>query len=140
MPTVTWSFVAVGLGGALGAVLRHGANLLALRWSAHPALATFLVNIAGSLLLGFLLWFATARHLVPGHEPGREPVIGGHMRDFLKVGVLGSLTTFSTLAAEANGMLHEGRYGWAGAYALGSLALGLAAAGVGFAMGRAIAP
>jgi len=140
MPSVAMSFLAVGLGGALGAVVRHGANLLALRWSAHPAWATFAVNIAGSFLLGLLLWYASARHLVPGHEATREPVVGPHLRDFLKVGVLGSLTTFSTLTAETNGMLHEGRYAWAAAYAIGSLAIGLVAAGAGFAVGRVVSP
>ncbi|TVQ61224.1 MAG: CrcB family protein [Phycisphaerales bacterium] len=134
------SFLAVGAGGAIGAVLRHGANLLALRWSAHPALATLVVNVVGSLLLGLLLWFAAARHLVPGHEPPRRAMIDGALRDFLKVGLLGGLTTFSTLTAEANGMLHEGRYAWAAAYAVGSLALGLLAAGAGFALGRVLAP
>jgi CrcB protein len=45
----------------------------------------------------------------------------------ITIGILGAFTTFSTYMYETVTLLEDGAWGRAGAYALGSLVLGLAA-------------
>ena len=108
----------VAAGGACGALLRYAVQSAAagtLPWG------TFLVNVAGCLGLGALLaafsgsaWFEA---------------VG---RPFLVFGVLGAFTTFSAFSADTLVLYEDGRFGWALAYVLGTVALCLFAAFVGF--------
>ncbi len=77
--------LAVGIGGAIGAVVRYSLNLLiGNTWWDFP-LATFLINITGSFLIGFLLFKFEANETV---------------RLLLVTGFLGAYTTFSTFEYE----------------------------------------
>ena len=78
--------------------------------------ATLLVNVAGALLLGYV---------ITRLQDGREPF--AHAGRLLGTGFCGALTTFSTMQLELLQMLDAGRYALAAAYALVSLAAGLAA-------------
>ncbi|MGI5127107.1 fluoride efflux transporter FluC [Pseudonocardia sp. CA-107938] len=85
---------AVAAGGVLGALGRYGAGVaLPTAPGAFP-LTTFLVNVLGCLLMGAL---ATAL--------ARRPDVHPLARPFLGTGVLGGFTTFSTFAADADGLL-----------------------------------
>jgi len=112
---------AIFLGGALGALLR------AVLAEALPAggeewpWATFLVNIAGTALLGY--WFTTLSHT-------------SYRRPLLTTGFCGALTTFSTVQLELVEMIDAGRAGLALLYLALSLAAGLAGAQAGTAVGR----
>jgi CrcB protein len=119
---VPWLYVAVG--GAAGALLRFAAGqaLGPPRPGAFPW-ATFLVNVAGSLILGIVL------ALVPADDPR-------HLRPLLAVGFCGGLTTFSTFGYETVSLLQARAYGTALAYAGGSFAVGLLAVAIGLAAGR----
>lgn len=78
----------VGVGGFAGATLRYAVSLLA------PALtATLVVNAAGSLLLGFVVYVAA----------GTDP-LGERARTVLTTGFLSSLTTYSTFAVQSAGV------------------------------------
>ena len=84
---------------------------------------TAAVNVAGSLLLGFLIvWL-------------RASIASAELRTFLTIGLLGSFTTFSTMGYETVAMLQEGEWDRATWYAIGSLALGLVAVWMGMAAG-----
>ncbi|WP_197555014.1 fluoride efflux transporter FluC [Trueperella pecoris] len=76
----------VGLGGAIGAVLRH---LLTLG-SVHPVAVIFGINIAGAFLLGLL-----------------AATVSGKPRLFLGTGILGGFTTYSALAVDTVRLLHD---------------------------------
>ncbi|MCB1016458.1 MAG: CrcB family protein [Acidimicrobiales bacterium] len=123
-PTV---LAAVALGGALGAVARAlvaervGGGAGGFPW------ATFATNVAGSLALGVVL-VLVLRAAAP------HPLL----RPFLATGLLGALTTFSTFVVEADRLVADGRPGLAGGYVVGSVALGLAAAAAGMAVGRRV--
>lgn len=78
-------FLTVGAGGFLGAISRH---LLAGQITAISG--TLLVNVLGSILLGFLMY--NSEYL--GYISARK-------RMFFGVGFLGSLTTFSTFAVQS---------------------------------------
>ncbi|HEY3083635.1 MAG TPA: fluoride efflux transporter CrcB [Chloroflexota bacterium] len=125
MADVLW----VGLGGFLGANARYALGLWVVnRFGAGFPLHTLLINVTGSLGIGVLLVLLTERLAA-------DPA----WRLFLVVGFLGGYTTFSSYTFEALALAEEGRWLEAAWYVLGSNGLGLAAAGVGVVLGRAIA-
>lgn len=120
-------FLLVALGGGLGASLRHGAGLLAVRhlppgWP-H---ATFAVNMLGSLAMGLLVGWLAARA-----AGGAGP-----LRLFFATGLLGGFTTFSAFSLELAEMVRTGALAKAGAYAGLSVALGVAALFAGLWLAR----
>lgn len=114
----------VALGGALGAVARYGIGVLALRvGTAGLPLGTWVVNLAGSFLIGLALPVILAK--------GSE-----ELRLALVVGFLGSFTTFSTFSLDTLALWESGRPGWAVLNAAGSVVLGLACAALGLWIAR----
>jgi len=121
------ALLVVGLGGAFGAVARY----LASGWVQNMAggffpWGTVAVNVAGSLLLGFVLVWA------------QTTVSSAELRQFIAIGFLGSFTTFSTFSYEALAMMRDGEWWRAGGYTIGSVALGLIAVGAGAALAMAL--
>lgn len=86
-------FVCVGLGGALGAMLRYAISLIPFK--GFPVL-TLLTNVLGALAIGIIAG-AAARKGLP-----QNAVL------FLKTGVCGGFTTFSTFSLEAYNLLEQG--------------------------------
>jgi CrcB protein len=119
--------VAVGIAGAFGAVARYGLEGVVSRRGGIFPWGTFLVNVSGALVLGFLFTLLTGRL-----------TIAPWLRSALLIGFLGAYTTFSTLSLETFRLLEDGAYALATANALGSLGLGLAAIYVGVVLGRVI--
>ena len=122
-------YLAVFVGGGIGAALRHGVNRAALAWlgPAFPY-GTLFVNIAGGLAMGVM----AELFLVKG---------GGsqEFRLFLTTGLLGGFTTFSAFSLEAALMWQRGEHSALGAYVLSSVLLSVAALFLGMAAVRAIA-
>lgn len=118
---------AVAAGGMIGASARFElAEALPTR-AGHFPWATFVTNVAGSFLLGFLLIVLLERF-----PPTRL------LRPFLTSGILGAFTTMSTYQVETALLLKDGHAGTAVAYALGSLVAGLALAYAGVVAGRLV--
>jgi CrcB protein len=115
---------AIAAGGGLGSVARY------LISQAFPAghgfpWAIFAINVSGSFALGLLMIY-----LLQVWRPRRL------LRPFLAIGLLGGYTTFSTYAAGIVTLINDHAPARAGAYALSSVAAGLAAAWCGAAAGR----
>jgi CrcB protein len=107
---------AVFAGGFAGAIARAE---LAEALPPHPGTwpwATFLVNVVGAFLLGYLVTRLQER-LPPSAY--RRPLLG--------TGFCGALTTFSTMQVELLHMLDADRLGLALGYAAASIAAGFAA-------------
>jgi CrcB protein len=101
-------------GGMAGALARAGLAK-AFPWDGHGwPWATFLVNVAGTLLLGY---FTTRLQERLAPSTYRRPLLG--------TGFCGALTTFSTFQVELIKLARNGAAGTAAAYAAASLALGL---------------
>lgn len=114
----------VGLGGGAGAVCRYLVGMLpVLQRGAFP-LATLVINLLGSFLIGLIA------QRVNG-PAGLDP----NLVRFLKVGFCGGFTTFSTFSLESLTLLEEGRLGLFALYAVLSLALCIAGAALGKAVG-----
>lgn len=117
-------FVGAGIGG----VLRHGANVAALRLLG-PGFpwATLSVNVLGSFFMGLLAgWLALK---APGDHA--HP-----LRLFLAAGVLGGFTTFSAFSLDAVVLWQRGETGLAVAYMGGSVILSIAGLIAGLALVR----
>ncbi|MCO8273460.1 fluoride efflux transporter CrcB [Actinoplanes sp. TRM 88003] len=112
----------VALGAAVGAPLRYLTDQALRHRAGTFPLGTFVVNIAGSLLLGFLIG-------VPVSDAAWS---------LLGVGFCGALTTYSTFSLEALTLFESGERLKAFAYVVTSLAVGLAAASLGHLAGTAL--
>ena len=107
------TFVAVAVGGALGAVSRYSFGLVALALIGNRLpWATLGVNVVGSFLIGL------AAVLI-----GDRIVDGELWRPLIIVGFLGAFTTFSAFSLDTLLLLQQGNYNTALAYMLGSVAL-----------------
>ena len=115
--------IAVAAGGAIGAVLR-GVTGEIVAGGFDPLWATFLVNVTGSVFLGFLIAWHT------GQSRSSPLVI-----PFAGIGILGAFTTFSLFSAEVFELLRAGDL-WLGvAYPIGMIGAGFAAALIGIRVG-----
>ena len=117
----------IGAGGMLGASARYGVA----RWlpptSGHLPWATFWTNVAGSFALGLVL-VVIVRRLGASR----------YVRPFVATGILGAFTTMSTYEVETALLLKDGHRATAVLYAVASVVAGLAAVGLGIALGRRV--
>jgi CrcB protein len=118
----------IGLGGAVGSILRYLVGGLVQR-SAHagfPA-GTLAVNVLGCFLIGVL-----AQHYM---NVQTHP----NMRAALITGFCGGFTTFSAFSLETVGLLRGGEYGKTAGYVVLSVSLSVLATISGMAAARAAA-
>jgi len=110
------NWIAVAMGGALGAMARYGLSTLVFDAdSARFPYATLTANVLGSLLIGVLYVVIIEKAMLPAE-----------MRSILMIGFLGAFTTFSTFSLDALGLWQNGDLFLALAYVLGSVILCLA--------------
>ena len=115
------NILLVGLGGAAGSMLRYAFSV----WFKHAnfPLATFLVNIIGSFVIGIVFAYAL-----------RSESFAINWRLFLAAGICGGFTTFSAFSLESLSLLQQQRIGMFFLYVIGSLLLGLAATWLGYSL------
>ncbi|MFH0908108.1 MAG: fluoride efflux transporter CrcB [bacterium] len=120
-------YLWIGLGGFLGANARYlVSRLCADLFGVRFPWGTFVVNVSGSFVLGFLVTLISQR-LVP-HDDQLRLAIG--------VGFLGAYTTFSTFEFETHGLLGNGQWAFALANVIGSVIVGLLALRLGVIVAR----
>ena len=122
MPTLG-DAALVGLGGALGSIGRWLVGI-ALASATFPY-GTLTVNVTGAFVAGGLIGLADGRGLA---TPARMALV---------TGFCGGYTTFSAFAVETMRLAEQQGTGAAALNVAANLAIGLAAAGVGLALGRA---
>jgi CrcB protein len=116
----------ISIGAVLGACARYLlSNYVAKHaYSAFPY-GTLLINVTGSLLLGFFLIVATERLF-----------IGERWRLLVAVGFCGSYTTFSSYAFESFALMEQGQWSQLGLNVVGSNILCIGAVVLGAALAR----
>jgi CrcB protein len=125
METVT-KIMSIAAGGALGAVVRHlvGLSPVSKVFDRFP-LPTFLINVVGSFLIGFLIIFLTDKIQV-----------SDNLRMAIMVGFIGAFTTFATFEMEIYGLLRERIFSTALLYLVLSIVSGFIALLAGVAAAR----
>lgn len=119
--------ILIGLGGAIGAMLRYGCVTLAARlFGPGYPWGVFFANVAGSFAMGL-----AAAVLM-------EKIDAPRAAAFLMPGLLGGFTTFSAYSLDAIRLIEGGRVAAGVVYIGGSVALALIALVAGLMIGRAL--
>lgn len=126
-------YVAVAIGGVIGACARNAMELLIP--TAHDGwpTATFIVNLSGAFILGVILIVAEVFFPDP-----KVPGAARKFRPFVVTGILGGYTTFSTYMVETHGLISHSETGLAIAYLLVSVVLGVLCVFLGTVLARAV--
>jgi len=120
------TFWAIAIGAAVGGVSRYYLSAAVQhRMGTTFPWGTLVINVTGSLVLGFLMRYAIS-----------TPAVSVEMRALLTTGFCGGYTTFSTYSYETATLIEDGQLGRAGTYALASVLLALAGTFRGFALAR----
>ena len=105
-------YIFVGLGGALGSLLRYFLSTTIKSHGDFP-LGTFIINVVGSFLIGLIAFYAEKNNL------------DSRLVLFLKVGFCGGFTTFSTFVFEIFNLGDNQKFGTGIFYAFLSIVLSL---------------
>jgi fluoride exporter len=126
-PTMFHLFLVM-IGGAIGAGLRHLANLAALRlFGPNFPWGTMGVNIAGSFAMGLFIALL-ARRFGASNE----------LRLFIATGILGGFTTFSAFSLDFATLTGRGEFAHAAFYAIASVVFSIVALFAGLWLGRGL--
>ena len=119
-------FLLVFLGGGLGAMTRHGVNVLTAKfWGTQFPIGTLCINILGSFAMGVVVEYWAMKSGAPQQT-----------RLFLTTGVIGGFTTFSTFSLEVALLHSRGELLLAALYLSGSIILGIGGLYTGMALVR----
>jgi CrcB protein len=120
---MTW--IAVGIGGAVGSMLRHGMNGIVAHAIGRPSpYATLAVNVIGCAAIGLLAGLlASGRMQMSGPE-----------RAFVFVGILGGFTTYSSFGLDTFTLAHTGHAAAAFWNVAAHIVLGLGAVYAAYAL------
>ncbi len=120
------TFLQVGLGGAIGSMLRFGVGLAAARHAGGGfPLGVLPVNVLGSFLMGMVVVYTFQKEAT-------------HLSPFLMAGVLGGFTTFSAFSLEAFTLYERGAVGTAALYVVLSVGLSILGLALGVWLARGI--
>lgn len=96
--------IIVGIGGFVGAVLRYLIGLIPASPQSGFPIKTLLINIIGAFVIGLVVALGGKKEWNP------------QLILFLKVGLCGGFTTFSSFALETNQLMEQGNLWGAGLY------------------------
>lgn len=108
--------LAVGAGGFIGAVLRYLISLIPIKNPESFPINTFIINIIGAFAIGCIAFAVT-----------KNENIDSRWLLFLKVGICGGFTTFSTFALETSDLIKSGSVAVALLYVAASVVLSVLA-------------
>lgn len=116
----------VGLGGAMGSILRYGVNIVTAKYyAASFPLATFIINVVGCFLAG--LFFGMLSEDTSAQQ---------QLKLLLITGFCGGFTTFSAFALENVRLMQSGNVVTPIVYTSASIVTGLIAVWIGLLITR----
>jgi len=117
-------YLLIAVGGALGSVARYWVgSTISSRTGTRFPFGTLVINITACLVIGFTLTYF-----------GKRADLSAAWRFLVAIGFIGAYSTFSTYEWETLSTMRSGAFLLAALYALGSLAVGLAATWCGTAL------
>lgn len=119
------NYIAVGIGGMIGSLLRYGCNVLFSNMLSPFPIGTSFVNLVGCFLLGLFTTIFIERKILPSH-----------ISTGIGTGLIGSFTTFSTFSVEIVQLMEDGFLFHAFIYLSVSFFGGLFFAYTGYLIGR----
>ena len=119
------SYLWIGIGSALGGMLRHWCSGIAARLIGETfPWGTLIVNVFGSLVIGFFFTYT---------GPDGRLFLGSLERQFVMAGICGGFTTFSAFSLQTLNLARDGEFLYAGANIVLSVVLCLLAVWLGHA-------
>lgn len=115
--------VAVGIGAAVGAIIRYQIGLLAIRNNVHTYWTTLCINVVGSFIIGCVL---------------AKQDMNKYIVLFLSSGFAGGFTTFSTYSLDVAKLMQANDFGTAAILVFASNILGILFAFAGYRLFRAV--
>lgn len=120
----------IGLGGFIGSIARYLVSKLNLTWQFYNIpMGTFVVNITGSLLIGFISGLLV--HQITSSE---------NLKLFFITGICGGFTTFSAFTFENLQLIQSGHNATAAIYISASVILGVLAVLGGLWLSKLVVP
>ena len=117
------TYLWIGLGSALGGMGRYWCSgAVARTFGETFPWGTIIVNVSGSLVIGFLATIMA---------PDGRMLVAPNARAFLMIGVCGGYTTFSSFSLRTLNLVRDGEWLWVSANILLSVILCLAAVWLG---------
>jgi CrcB protein len=124
------AYLWIAIGSALGGMGRYACSrAVALRYGETFPWGTLMVNVTGSLIIGFIAALT---------GPDSRLVVSPNTRNFLMVGLCGGYTTFSSFSLQTLELVRNRDFGEAFGNILLSVAACLAAVAIGFIAGSAM--
>lgn len=108
--------IIVGAGGFVGAVCRYLIGMIPLKEGCAFPIKTLMINIVGSFMIGIVVALASETDFL-----NPRTVL------FLKVGICGGFTTFSSFTLESADLIKSGKMQLAVIYTILSIILGVLA-------------
>lgn len=109
----------VGLGGFVGSVLRYLMGFIPIKESTMFPINTFIINILGAILISIIAFYINNTLHDINASTLKNIIL------FLKVGVCGGFTTFSTFALETGDLIKNGNVEMAFLYVILSVVIGV---------------
>ncbi len=120
-------YVAVGVGGFLGAIARYAlGTYIGGRYGLRFPLGTFMINVSGSFLIGLILTLLA------------RTTASAYWRYLIPIGFIGAYTTFSTFEYETLRAIQEGQLMTGFLNVALSLVVGFIGVWVGAELGRVL--
>lgn len=108
--------IFVGVGGFVGAVCRYLIGMISLKEGYVFPIKTLMINIVGSFIIGIVAALAM-----------KTDCLNPRVVLFLKVGICGGFTTFSSFALETTDLMRDGKIHLAFIYTVLSITMGVLA-------------
>lgn len=115
-----FDLLIVGMGGFVGSILRYLIGFIKINESTAFPINTFIINILGTILISLIAFYITNTS-----AEQMNPTTLKSLVLFLKVGVCGGFTTFSTFALETGDLIKSGNTEIAFIYVLLSVIVGV---------------